>query len=190
MIFKSQLTQSGELAHLDMPQEIKFLDDEEIYRLQQSVGVDLKEGLEIKHFVVDKNHLSDVMRVKSLGERTDHDREILNDELGFLSADDEDKIFADKRESPRARPKNQKFVSLQADGGEAGRYPLFDLSQGGMGLVTKVASSFTRGERIFIFGVDSKVLDDPLIGQIMSIRPLSENGNDFKVGVKFEEGQE
>jgi hypothetical protein len=39
-------------------------------------------------------------------------------------------------------------------------------------------------------GFNEFLLDDPLIGKVMSIRPMDEHQVEFKVGVKFTEGQD
>jgi hypothetical protein len=189
IIFKSNLSEVAQAICLDMPEELKLLEDPEITYIQGSIGLDLQKVWKLKRLNVDETKVSDVMEVKSLNQRSGHDQQILNDEL-FVSVDEEDKLFADKRESPRARPKQQKYVTLQNEQGETGRFPLFDLSQGGMGFVVTSESSFARGNVVYVYGIDAKVLDDPLIGKVMSVRSMNEDNLEFKVGVKFEEGQE
>ena len=57
----------------------------------------------------------------------------LDQGLLFSNLDEEDKIFAGQRESPRARPKMEKFVKLIPIGNnQASFYKLFDLSRGGL----------------------------------------------------------
>ncbi|MFY7994238.1 MAG: PilZ domain-containing protein [Bacteriovoracaceae bacterium] len=189
IIFKSNLTEVAQAICLDMPTELKLLEDPEVTHIRGVIGVDLQDVWKVKRLKIDENQISDVMKVKSLNQRSGSDQQILNDEL-FVSVDEEDELFADQRESPRARPKQQKYVTLQTDTGESGRFPLFDLSQGGMAFVVLDENQFTKGAMIYVFGIDAKVLDDPLIGKVMSVRSLDESKIEFKVGVKFEEGQE
>ncbi len=190
IIFKSSFNEINSGICLDMPAELKLLEDPEITVIQGALGIDMEEVWRVKRLQVDEIQAnSDVMKVKSLEQRSGNDQQILNDEL-FVSVDEEDKLFADQRESPRARPKIQKYVTLQTEEGETGRFALFDLSQGGMAFVVEDESFFSKGNMVYVFGIDAKVLDDPLIGKVMSVRSLNEANQEFKVGVKFEEGQE
>jgi c-di-GMP-binding flagellar brake protein YcgR len=130
------------------------------------------------------------MRVKSMAQRSVRDQELLNLEMG-LTLDEEDKLFAAQRESPRARPKDDKWVKvLRSQGQSPLVYKLFDLSRGGLGFVSAVESEFTKGSLIYIVGFNDYDLDDPLIGTIMSIRSMDGNLGEFKVGIKFTEGQD
>lgn len=192
IIFKSSLQNVAEAICLDMPEELKLLEDPEVAHIRGAIGLDLQEVWKVKRLNVDKINQSpvpDVMKVKSLSQRSGNDKQILNDEL-FVTIDEEDKLFADKRESPRARPKQQKYVMVQNETGGTARFPLFDLSQGGMGFVVRDEDLFPKGSMIYVYAIDAKVLDDPLIGKVMSVRSIDESKLEFKVGVKFEEGQE
>jgi hypothetical protein len=69
-------------------------------------------------------------------------------------------------------------------------HKLFDLSRGGMGFIIHDDGIFSKGEEIRIVGFNDFDLDDPLVGMIMSIRPIDGAQSEFKVGVKFNEGQD
>jgi hypothetical protein len=43
---------------------------------------------------------------------------------------------------------------------------------------------------VFVMGFDAFDLDDPLVGIIMSQRAVDETNVEFKIGIKFSEGQE
>ena len=49
------------------------------------------------------------MRVKSMAQRSNRDQQLLKSEFG-LTVDEEDKLYADQRAAPRARPKDDKWV--------------------------------------------------------------------------------
>ena len=129
------------------------------------------------------------MRVKSMAQRSNRDQQLLKSEFG-LTVDEEDKLYADQRAAPRARPKDDKWVRLVKGVSETPLpYKLFDLSQGGMGFVSFDETEFPKGSDIRVVGFNDFELDDPLFGQIMSIRPIDGVLSEFKIGVKFSEGQ-
>ncbi len=191
IIFKSNLQNQTETLCLEMPEELKLLEDPEVTHIRGALGIDLQEIWKVKRLNVDKinQQMRGNLQVKSLSQRSGNDKQILNDEL-FVTVDEEDKLFADKRESPRARPKQQKYVMLQNEAGDTARFPLFDLSQGGMGFLVFDEALFPKSSMVYVYAIDAKVLDDPLIGKVMSVRSMDEAKIEFKVGVKFEEGQE
>lgn len=174
-----------------MPEEIKVLEDPEVTLIQGKTGTDYStvwKSKRLKSMPVDTG--PDIMRVKSMAQRSTRDQELLNNEFG-LTLDEEDKLFADKRESPRARPKADKWVKIalpQIEGPTI--YKLFDLSQGGMAFVGFDETEFEKGDDVKIVGFNDFDLDDPLIGKIMSIRPIDGVESEFKFGVKFSEGQD
>ena len=59
-----------------------------------------------------------------------------------------------------------------------------------MGLISTLDANFSKGQDIKIVGFNEFELDDPLFGQVMSVRPIDNNQIEFKVGVKFSEGQD
>jgi hypothetical protein len=176
-----------------IPEEIKMLEDPEVTHILGSIGRDMSDVWKVKRLSDEKDEIpSDVMKVKSMAERSSRDQELLNNEFDPpLNLDEEDKIFADKRESPRARPKIDKFVKVAKIWGSGPEiYKLFDLSRGGMGFIIFDETGFAKGEDIHIVGFNEFDLDDPLVGRIMSIRPIDGAESEFKVGVKFSEGQD
>jgi hypothetical protein len=191
LIFKANIQDiSDSNVSLSMPDEIKVLEDPEVVHIHGCTGHIINTPI-IKRIDVSPIDTSlDIMRVKSMAQRSSRDQELLNNEFG-LSLDEEDKLFADKRETPRARPKVDKWVKLaQLQGSGPIIYKLFDLSQGGMAFVSFDESEFAKGSEIHIVGFNDFDLDDPLVGNIMSIRPIDGELSEFKIGVKFSDGQD
>lgn len=191
LIFKASIQDVYETnVSVSLPAEIKLLEDPEVIQIRGTTGQDYSTVWKSKKLdTTPVVHELDVMRVKTMAQRSTRDQELLNNEFG-LTLDEEDKMFADKRESPRARPKNDKWVKvakLQGDGPVI--FKLFDLSQGGMAFVTFDETEFTKGTEIHIVGFNDFDLDDPLVGKVMSIRPIDGATSEFKIGVAFTEGQ-
>lgn len=188
VIFKStitSLTQTSMTA--SFPNEMRALDESE-------ESVNFKKNhvstMWISKTSSGADRLSDTVRVKSMKERTSRDQEFLNTEFD-MSLDEEDKLYADKRESPRVRPKADKLVKVVRKGEvKVHVMKLFDLSRGGMGFLTYTPEHFPKTAEIYVTGFDTFELDDPLIGTVMSHRPVDETNTEFKIGVKFNDGQE
>ena len=192
IIFKSKIDNILETnLSVSIPDEIKILEDTEVTHIKGTTGKDysdLWKSKRLKSIPVDTG--LDIIQVKSMAQRSTRDQELLNNEFG-LTVDEEDNLFADKRESPRARPKNEKWVKIALPQNEGPSiYKLFDLSQGGMAFVGLDETEFDKGADIKIVGFNDFDLDDPLIGKIMSIRPIDGVASEFKFGVKFSEGQD
>lgn len=184
LIFKAEIQDVYETnISVNMPAEIHLLEESEAIAIQKSTGQRISDIWKVKRLNLDE-------KVKSMSERSTRDQELLNHEFG-LSVDEEDKLFADKRESPRARPKEEKWVKLaKVLGPGPSLYKLFDLSRGGLGFVAFSESEFTKGSEVHIVGFNDFDLDDPLVGIVMSMRPIDGMLGEFKVGIKFSEGQD
>lgn len=191
IIFKTSLNEvKGANLCMALPTEIKLLELSEVEVIRGQLGHDLSDVWKVKRLNFDRDDGSDIMRVKSMAQRTSRDQEFLNNEFNPVSLDEEDRMFADKRESPRARPKVDKYVFIRIDGLEQiHRVKLFDLSQGGMGFLVFDTEKFPKGSRVEVVGFDEFNLDDPLFGKVMSHRETDETKVEWKVGVKFDEGQ-
>lgn len=191
LIFKTNLQEMRDNNFsVNIPEEIKLLDEPDF----EEAYTHVKSGLEksewrVKRIGFGYNELgTDVMRVKSMSQRSSRDQDFLNQEFHPVNLDEEEKMFASKREAPRARPKANKKVKILVKD-EAKVYKLFDLSQGGMGFLTDSFEDFDTGSQVRVIGFDDFNLDDPLIGTIKNVRPLEGAQVEFKVGVKFDEGQ-
>lgn len=166
---------------IKLPKELKALEDSEAKNIRSEINRDAPaffKGSEYKP-------------VKTMAERTPRDQDLLNLEFDSMSLEEEDKLFASRRSSPRARPKNEKWVKVQVgEEEEIHRLKLYDLSRGGMSFVTQDNDIFSRGSAVFVVGFEEFDLDDPLVGQVMSLRPMSDVDEfEWKVGVKFSDGQ-
>lgn len=191
-IFKTNIQDvRNNVFSLEVPTEIKMLEDPDVTFIKGATGRDMGEVWKTKRINLDEDEGHDVMVVKSMKERSNRDQDFLNEALGTLTLDEEDKMFADKRETPRARPKKDKFVKVRSETGDEVHYlKLFDLSQGGMGFITLEPQHFPKGTKIFVHGFDEFDLDDPLVGQVMSQRPIDDTEIEYKIGCKFDEGQD
>jgi c-di-GMP-binding flagellar brake protein YcgR len=187
LIFKTQIQ---EMRHnnlsLHIPEEITLLEDPEINFIAGQVGPSLSDVWRIKRFNLGATDID--IKAKAMSERSHRDQDFLNHEFDEMSLDEEDKLFANKRESPRGRPKTDKKVRVKLPEGDLYEGKLFDLSRGGMGFVSHDNELFPKGAEIHILGFDDFNLDDPLIGKIMSHRTI-DGTSDWKVGVKFDDGQ-
>lgn len=190
-IFKTEIQEiKTKVFSIGLPAELKLLEEPDVQVIRDRVGVDISttwKTTRIKHEVKppEKNY----MVVKSMRERSNRDQEFLNNQF-TPTLDEEDKLFAEFRESPRARPKMDKFVKVRAeDAEEIHSCKLFDLSQGGIGFITKDANLFPKGSSILVLGFEEFNLDDALVAKVMSHRAVDDIDSEFKVGCKFADGQ-
>ncbi len=163
------------------PKELKLLEDDDNFNVKD---------LSKKNPGTEIHEASTERKVIPLSQRSNHDQRILSEDFE-VNLDEEDRIYADKRESPRARPRSKKRVKV-AKFKSSGPviYKLIDLSRGGIGLISKQEDEFIKGEEVHIVGFDNADLDDPLVGEIMSVRPIEGPLLQFKVGVQFRDGQD
>ncbi|MCO4755547.1 MAG: PilZ domain-containing protein [Bacteriovoracaceae bacterium] len=119
--------------------------------------------------------------------QSDRDKAIFEEELSFITLDEEDKLYADKRNAPRARPPEGKMVTMQlADGSQkSSTHTLFDLSRGGIAVLTLEQKEYKAGDIVHIQSFDDRVLDAPMIAEVKSVREADDQGIQFKVGMQF-----
>jgi hypothetical protein len=173
---------------LSFPNEIKLLEETEVETIRTRSGIDMASVWKSKRLNFD--HQDEQLKPKSMAERSSRDQEFLNNEFDALSLDEEEKLFAGKRESPRARPKNDKWVKLIGEESEEVRvFKLFDLSRGGIGFVCTEPNLFPKRTKVRVVGFDEFNLDDPLIAEVMSHREIDSTQTEWKIGCKFDEGQ-
>jgi hypothetical protein len=188
VIFKGLLEKVTPAAvSVSFPAEIRLLDEEdEIASFRKNNRISTRWSNK-SSMAADK--IQDFIVVKSMKDRTSRDQDFLTNEFK-VSLDEEEKMFADKRESPRLRPKVEKLVKVVKKGeSKIHVQKLFDLSQGGFAFLTLNPAEFEKGCEVFVMGFDAFDLDDPLIGKVMSHRAMDELNVEFKIGVKFDEGQ-
>lgn len=190
-IFKTDVRETTIKAlTVGLPLEIQLLDEPDVTVIR-GAGVSISTKWKTKRFQMGPENYNDYMKVKSMAERSSRDQEFLNNEFNSVSLDEEDKMFADKRETPRAKPKSDKWVKVSSDTSEGTHtLKLYDLSQGGMSFITRDSHFFPKGAKVKVFGFDQFNLDDPLIAQVMSHRPVDDKESEFKIGCKFDEGQD
>jgi hypothetical protein len=115
------------------------------------------------------------------------DAALFEQELSFVTLDEEDKIFEGKRTTPRARPPEGKMVTVQV--GDESRvqstHPLHDLSQGGFAFLVFSKEEFASGEVLHIKAFDTNKFDDPMVGKVMAVREADDMGIQYKVGCQF-----
>jgi hypothetical protein len=190
VIFKAKIESMGmKFVAVSFPNEIRTLDDsEESITFRKN---HLKTNWVTKAATSSVDRYSDHVRVKSMKERSSRDQDFLNSKFDPVNLDEEDKLYADKRESPRVRPKGEKLVKVVRKGEtQLHIMKLFDLSRGGMGFLTFTPDHFPKGSEIYVTGFDAFELDDPLIGTVMAHRAVDDTNVEYKIGVKFNEGQE
>lgn len=193
LIFKTTILNSNAYSvSVRIPDEIHLLDEKEVKTLESQPG--LSTYWKSKRLVTpsdNPDHLgSDYVIIKSMAQRTSRDQKFLENEFDMPSLDEEDLMFADKRESPRAKPTAEKWVKIQKVGTEGiDLFILYDLSRGGISFIVIGEEDYPKGTKVNIMGFEKFDLDDPLVGKIMSLRPTDEYKVEFKVGVKFDEGQ-
>lgn len=190
-IFKSNIHETDEkVFSLFVPDEIKMLEEPDVSFIRGKSGIDLGGVWKTKRIPIDEEPQKDYSVVKSMRDRSSRDQEFLNNEFDTVSLDEEEKLFADKRESPRARPKINKLVKVKSEmSEEIHTYKLFDLSRGGIGFITMELELFPKGSSIRVVGFEDFNLDDALIARVMSHRQIDDTQIEFKVGCKFDEGQ-
>jgi hypothetical protein len=190
IIFKSDVSDvKNNVFSLLFPSEIKLLEEPDVTVVKGRTGVDISGVWKTKRVQIEEERKPDYMVVKSMRDRTSRDQEFLNNEFN-PTLDEEDKLFADKRETPRARPKIDKMVKIKTlASDEVQMFKLFDLSQGGMSFITMYPDVFPKSDLIQIMGFEEFNLDDPLIARVMSHRAVDDTQIEFKIGCKFEEGQ-
>lgn len=190
-IFKTEIQDiKTTIFSIGLPSEIKFLEEPDVKVIHGRIGVDLSSVWKTKRTKhQEKPAEKNYMVVKSMRDRSSRDQDFLNNQF-TPTLDEEDKMFAEFRDSPRARPKIDKFVKLKVeDNNEIHYLKLFDLSQGGIGFITMEAHLFPKGSSILVVGFDEFNLDDALIANVMSHRPIDDTEIEFKIGCKFADGQ-
>lgn len=189
-IFKTEIQNiKDSVFSIGLPPEIKMLEEPDVTVISNKLGVDLSTTWRTKRLPIEEKREKNYMVVKSMRERSSRDQEFLTNQF-TPTLDEEDKLYADKRETPRARPKVDKFVKIKSeDSEEVHLFKLFDLSQGGIGFITMEAHLFPKGSSIRVVGFEEFNLDDALVAKVMSHRPVDDTEIEFKIGCKFADGQ-
>lgn len=207
-IFKSeQISIQSNLIELKFPEMLKVLDKADCDNLSESLNVDFDE---VSQYNYDDNKLNrvknrresetekidDIMRVRSLANEkktpehqrlTENDNVLFEQELSYLSLDEEDAKFASQRTAPRAKPAEGKVVNIcgVSNSDNFGVFSLYDLSRGGISFMSYQRDEFELKSYIKVLGFDLKRFEKPMLAQIMNIRPVDEQQLEFKVGCRF-----
>jgi hypothetical protein len=151
----------------------------------------IKSTILENHMRLDTYNATEKINTKwKMKSMSSHDTEILQSELIFISLEEEDEIFAEQRESVRAKPKQSKLITIQKSdlAVEEQIYPLYDLSKGGLSFLITEEDLFTKGEVILVNALDAKRFDTPMQVTVMVVRAADELGVQFKVGCAFVSG--
>ncbi len=90
-----------------------------------------------------------------------------------------------KREVPRKQAKGKQTIRAQKQGENQPKiYNLYDISAGGLAIKWEDPGYFQKNDLITIFSINDSTLKQPIVGQVVSVREISEEET-FKVGVKF-----
>lgn len=189
-IFKTEIQEiRSSVFSIALPPEIKVLEEPDATGISGRVGVDLSTKWKSKRIPIEEKQEKSYMIVKAMRERSSRDQEFLSNQF-IPTLDEEDKMYADKRETPRSRPKIDKFVKIKSqDNEEIHSLKLFDLSRGGIGFITFDTHLFPKGSSVQVVGFEEFNLDDALIAIVMSHRAVDDTEIEFKIGCKFADGQ-
>ena len=140
------------------------------------------------HMRLNTSNATDKISTKwAINSMSSHDSEIFQTELNFVSLDDEDKIYAEQRESVRAKPKEGKMITIQKSDLATSEeiFPLYDLSKGGLAFLTTDQELFTKGEVVLVNALDEKRFEIPMQVSVMAVREADELSVQFKIGCAF-----
>jgi len=187
IIFKSFFVEiQNQEVMVTLPGELKLLEDQDVKSIQNMIGVHLDMDEKFPSLSLKEEELI----VKSLSERSSRDQEFLNNQFLTLSLDEEDRAFSGVRESPRAKPKLDKWLTIQIPTMQGlQEVRIYDLSRGGISFITMELDLFPKGTKIKVLSIDNFELDDPLIAVVMSSRAIDELDIEYKIGCQFQEGQ-
>jgi hypothetical protein len=163
------------------------------YKGTERVETKEKAGYKGTDKVETKERVKNLESEAEISGQSDRDKAIFEEELSFVSLDEEDKFFADKRDAPRAKPKEGKTVLMRkktdSSDHEGNRHPLFDLSRGGLGAIADSEDLYSKGDIILVMGFDENILDDPMQAIVRSVREADAPGH-YKIGMQFYTGDD
>ncbi|OFZ46525.1 MAG: hypothetical protein A2381_02350 [Bdellovibrionales bacterium RIFOXYB1_FULL_37_110] len=113
--------------------------------------------------------------------------QLIGDEITLFEQEHEEK-FIHLRASPRKKAQGLNMATItNLSRGEfkVDTYFLYDLSQGGMAFWCVDPGMFVKGDEISISKMNDKVLDNEILGEVVAVRTVKEEGNRLKISVKF-----
>jgi c-di-GMP-binding flagellar brake protein YcgR len=117
--------------------------------------------------------------------RSKKDQSLFDEIVASQSLSKEDEVYANQRKTPRAKPKEGKVVRIVIDEGELLLFTLYDLSTGGMSIVTGDINDFSEQEEISVIGFDEKTFEEPVKAIVRSIRDIDDLVGQYKIGIQF-----
>lgn len=200
VIFKTVLVNNeGNLITVKIPDVMKVLDDGDKEKMEGMIKAFNEEGKEevveqaagvnesgqiVDSFGFANNHPEPDWLTKTMSE---HDANLFNTELSYITLDEEDQLYEGVRATPRAKPPEGKMITVQVenDARPQSTYMLYDLSQGGLSFLVFTKDEFSVGEKVLIKAFDARKFETPIISEVKAIREADEMGIQFKVGCEF-----
>ena len=112
-----------------------------------------------------------------------------SDETSIETVEEAEKKFAEARNSPRGKASGEQVIEVVFTSGpktgERAYYELFDLSVGGLSFITFDEEEVPKGTTLNITNLGGSEKKPPIKAEIASLALLSEDSNEFKIGVKF-----
>jgi hypothetical protein len=165
-IFSADIMAIGELKiSLERPQLLFMLNEDEKKMVDNNDWVSLQD-------VFKKSKRPEARKVK------------------FAKVLSEEERYKHVRETPRGRPEELKMITVSRKALNIKvekTFRLFDLSQGGVGILTAEPQFFEEGMQLYIHSIEDKDFDPPLTGEVMSVRLFDSKNREYKVGIKFDE---
>ena len=97
-----------------------------------------------------------------------HDMEILNSKLQEINLESEDQLVHELRQSPRSKPRVEKFIKLNYLNEEMEVF-LFDLSQGGLSFILPEPGLLKKNDVFEVLSFDNEVLKAPLKTKVVAL---------------------
>lgn len=173
VIFKcDQVSLNQNIMKFQLPQQMKFVADQ-----VEKIATTNKEQTSTPSSSQD-------YKLQSL---TDSDRKILEAQLGIDLLAQEDELYSAMRETPRAKPEEDKLVTVanKANESQRGSYILYDLSAGGFSFLVMNSDEFSKGTHIDLIAFDTARFEKPMVGQVMNVSEADAMGIQYKVGCRF-----
>lgn len=158
----------------------QFVKDEDIFVYSKSKNIAVKTSL---------RELEKEFAIIPLPTKLNILSDELAEKLAIVEKEDEEGNLT-KREAPRKQANEGQLVTIEKISSNGTKhhedlYGLYDISQGGMGFRSYDPSEFFKDDKVKVIAINEKPLPKPLIGTVMSVRQLEDEGETFKIGVKF-----
>lgn len=194
-----QIQMQSNTLEVKIPENIKILSEKENLAMSEALYEIFKKAQDSSNYISEntEDHMTylgprenidlGVMKIKgAVGSknRNENDQAMFDEIIGSAALSEEDKLFADKRDAPRARPTQGKVVFIKTSTDEDS-FDLYDLSMGGMSVITSKVASFSEQEEVCVLGFDDKRFEEPLKAIVRSVRDIEDLLGQYKVGLQF-----